>query len=374
MIAERTFTVKCYFDPETLSAETKRLQETRNCCRRVAQKIAGFDEMKSALCGLKFMTLPFIDCHTHIGVEPAFYVQGNYPYAYDYRSLLDQARRNGVQRVVTFPFVSYFGWEGLSIPTPEPTAEDDFTVPYAFENRRHLKEIYVLGKDVAEAALPLVIVDPSRGQEGQVAALREMRRTFPIFGLKIQATMIRAFVRDLLGTGRCLVDLAAEWDVPMLIHSSILAEDPWSQAQDILDVAEARPDVRFCLAHSCRFDQPSLERMARLPNTWFDCSAHCIHCDAAVDDSPIVALPEHRLAADYSRPDRVMKALYEVAPDRMMWGSDAPFYSYVAMHDGKLVRLLSSYEREIRALDALSSSEKTAILHDNTVRFLGQEI
>ena len=316
------------------------------------------------------MTSPFIDCHTHAGVDPAFYLDGHFPYACDYRALLEQAQRHNIQRVVVFPFVSYFGWEGLQMPPPRPTAEDDFTVPYAFENRRLLKEIYQLGSDIAHTALPFVIVDPSRGQDAQVAVLKALRSQFPIFGLKIQATMIRSFVRDLLAEGRCLVDLAAEWDVPMLIHSSILPEDPWSQAQDILDVAEARPDVRFCLAHSCRFDLPSLERVGRLPNTWFDCSAHCIHCDAAVDESKIVAPPERRLRADFTRPDQVMKALYDVAPDRMMWGSDAPFYSYAATHDGKTVRLLSTYEREIRALDQLSPAEKTAILHDNTLRFL----
>lgn len=315
------------------------------------------------------MDRPLIDCHTHIGVDPAFYVRGHFPYAQDYRGLVQQASRYGVQKLMTFPFVAYFGWEGLEVAPP--AVEGDFSIPYAFENRRMLEEIFELNTDLASVALPLMIVDPARNQAAQVQVLRRLLEKYPIFGLKIQATVIQAPIRSLLAGGRCLVDLAEEWNIPMLIHSSIAPDDIWSQCGDILDVAEARPAVRFCLAHSCRFHRPSMERLASLPNTWFDCSAHAIHCDAAVDNLKVVAVPDERLQTDYSRPDVVMKALHDFLPDRMMWGSDAPFYSYAATHDGVTIRLLSSYEREISALGLLSPAEKSAIMHDNILRFLG---
>jgi predicted TIM-barrel fold metal-dependent hydrolase len=315
------------------------------------------------------MDVALIDCHTHVGVDPAFYVQGHFPYAQDYRSLVEQASRNGMQKLVTFPFVAYFGWEGLEVSVPKNG--EDFSVPYAFENRRMLGEIFELNADIASAALPFVIVDPARRQREQVESLKLLGSRYPIRGIKIQGTMIHAPIRSLLDHGRGFVDLAAEWDVPMLIHSSIAPEDVWSQAGDILDVAEARPEVRFCLAHSCRFHRPSLERLGSLPNTWFDCSAHAIHCDAVVADLAIVAPPDSRIDTDYSRPEAVMKALYDLLPERMMWGSDAPFYSYAGRHEGGTLRLISSYEREVAALALLSESEKRAILHENTLRFLG---
>jgi len=315
------------------------------------------------------MNRPLIDCHTHIGVDPDFYVRGYFPYAQDYRGLVDQAGRNGVERLMTFPFVSYFGWRELGVTVPKLAM--DFSVPYAFENRRVMEEIFELNSDLAQVALPLVIVDPARKQPEQVASLRELKKKYPIYGLKIQATVIEAPIRHLLDEGRCLVDLAAEWNIPMLIHSSIAPDDLWSQCSDILDVAEARPDVRFCLAHSCRFHRASLQRLSELPNTWFDCSAHAIHCDAAVANLKVVAIPEERLETDYARPDVVMKALHDLMPDRMMWGSDAPFYSYAATHDGTTLRLLSSYEREVAALALLSAEEKGAIMHGNILRFLG---
>lgn len=315
------------------------------------------------------MSRLLIDCHTHVGVDPAFYIKGHFPYAQDFRGLVEQAGRNGVQRLVTFPFVAYLGWDGLEISVPQNGT--DFLVPYAFENRRMLEEIFELNPDLASVALPFAIVDPSRRQREQCEVLRGLFQQYPIRGIKIQATMIEAPIRDLLGEGSCLVDLAAEWNVPMLIHSSIAPEDVWSQAGDILDIAEARPDVRFCLAHSCRFHLPSLDRLGRLPNTWVDCSAHAIHCDAVEANLGIVAVRGERLEADYSRPDAVMKALHDLLPERLMWGSDAPFYSYAGAHSDGTLRLFSSYEREIAALGALSDSERLAVTHDNTLRFLG---
>lgn len=315
------------------------------------------------------MNVPLIDCHTHIGADLHFYREGYFPYALDYRALIQQAKPHGVTRFMTFPFVSYIGWEGQTLQSNVSTEE--LSTPYAFENRRMLEEIFQLHSDISEASLPLVIVDPARKQKEQVAALRKLKERFPIRGIKIQATIIQAPIRELLGAGSCLVDLAAEWNVPMLIHSSFAPDDIWSQSSDILDVAQARPDVRFCLAHSCRFDLPSLQRLGTLANTWFDCSAHCIHCDAAVDNLKVVATPDKRLKADYTRPDNVMKVLYDLLPDRMMWGSDAPFYSYSATHDGKTISLISSYDREIAALGLLSNADKKAIMHDNILHFLG---
>lgn len=315
-----------------------------------------------------------IDCHTHVGVELSFYLRGCLPYACDYRTLVGQSRRHGVPRLIVFPFVGYLGWEGLGISASALSeGDEDFSVPYAFENRRLLKEIYELNPDIAGAAIPFAIVDPARGQARQVEALRKLRDRYPIRGLKIQATIIRSPILSLLEEGSCLLDLAEEWNIPVLIHSSIAPSDIWSRAGDILDIAERRSGIRICLAHSCRFDLPSLERLGSLPNTWFDCSAHAIHCDAAQqNDLRVVASPERRLTANYADPAEVLRALYDLLPSRLMWGSDAPFYSYVESRDGKSLRLQSSYEREINALSLLSDREKDAVMHDNTLAFLGE--
>lgn len=42
--------------------------------------------------------------------------------------------------------------------------------------------------------MPFVIVDPSRNQSAQADVLRKLRERYPIFGFKIQATMILLLV------------------------------------------------------------------------------------------------------------------------------------------------------------------------------------
>jgi len=318
---------------------------------------------------MKFMSPLLIDCHTHIGVDSLFYFKGSFPYAQDFRALVQQAKLSQIDRLVVFPFVTYFGWQGLRSPVEDQ--EINLAVPYEYENRRMFDEIYDLNADIAEAAIPFAMFDPARQQEEQVAALRKLAQDYPIKGLKTQPTIIQAPIRELLEKGRCLMDLAEELDLPVLIHSSIIPVDLWSQASDILDVVETWPNVRFCVAHSCRFDLPSIQRLGTLPNAWMDCSAHCIHCDLAVDESHVVAPPDRRMVADYSRPDLVMKALYDLVPHQLIWGSDAPYYSYAARHDGQTLRLMSTYEKEVAALDALSETERLDVLHHNTKRFLG---
>ncbi len=153
-------------------------------------------------------------------------------------------------------------------------------IPYAFENRRLMKECYELFPDEGKRMLPFVMADPMRNTAAQAVELRKLRGEYRFYGIKMQTTILQADIKHLRDKGKVFVELAAEWDVPFLIHSSVAESDLWAQAHDILDVAEENPGVRFCLAHSCRYDKECLDRVQALPNTWFDNSAHCIHCES----------------------------------------------------------------------------------------------
>ena len=146
----------------------------------------------------------------------------------------------------------------------------------------------------------------------------------------------------------------------------VAPEDTWSQASSILDVAEKTPAVRFCLAHSCRYDHECLDRVAALPNTWFDCSAHRIHCESVVHGWPNVAPPARRFAADYRDPAAVMLALASAFPTKFIWGSDSPFQSYV----DSSYSLRSTYAEETACLHALPAPLKQAVAHDNLLALL----
>jgi len=308
-----------------------------------------------------------IDNHVHIGVDPCFYVNGWSPYALGLPEFLVEADRSGIDRAVVFPFVSYLDLDLAAMREGKIVYTGSFDgVPYRFENRRLLEEIYQLHPQSAHRVMPFLMADPGRLAAEQVGEWRQRLRDFKIFGIKIQATIIQSPITSLLGKAACMLDFAAEHNLPLLIHSSIDPADPWSQCADILQVAMARPDVRFLLAHSCRFDLASLQKVAELPNAWFDCSAHVIHCECAVKGLPTVAPQDARFPSDYTSPVTVLKDLATALPEKLIWGSDAPFYSYADSN----TQLTSSYAREIACLDALPSALLSKVSHLNTLAWL----
>ena len=312
-----------------------------------------------------------IDCHNHIGADMLFYLHGDFPYA---QQLVDMTRVGGslgITHWVVFPFVSYAAMDVTKFRSGEVGFGNGLeTVPYAFENRRMLEECYQLFPEEGRKTLPFVMVDPMRNTDVQAAELVKLRAEYRIHGIKIQSTIIQADIKRLAHEGQVFIDLAREWDVPFLIHSSVAKDDLWAQAHDILDLVEANPDIRFCAAHSCRFDKECLDRVQALPNAWFDNSAHCIHCVGAVGDLPYIAPKSRRFDSDYSDPARVIADLAAAYPDKFMWGSDSPFYSYAAAISGEVVKLISTYEREVNALKAAGEPVVRRIAATNTLNYL----
>lgn len=311
-----------------------------------------------------------IDNHVHIGVDPLFYVNGWSPYALDVPGLLGEGENTGIDRWIVFPFVSYLGLDLAAMRRGEIRTAAEIEVPYSFENRRLLEEIARQQEGDRKKLLPFLMADPGRFQSEQVREWEAVTKEHRIHGLKIQATIIRSPITTLLEKGSVMLDFAAERNLPVLIHSSIAPNDEWSQCADILRVAESRPEIRFILAHSCRFHRPSLDRIAELPNTWFDCSAHIIHCECAVLGLPTVAVPGERFDSDYTSPSRVLRDLAAAYPDKLIWGSDAPFYSYGDAN----IQLRSSYRAEVDVLESLPPDklERAACL--NTLAWLGNDL
>jgi len=309
-----------------------------------------------------------IDAHTHVGADLLVYLRGNFPYALDWPSLVEMGEQNGIGKFVVFPMVSHLGLNIAEARRGRITTEGAWEkIPYVFENRRFMTEIAGQFPHYADRAFPLWMVDPSREAQAQCEALRTLHEEFPCSGLKIQATVIQSFIRDLLGSGECLMDLAEEKNWPIVIHTSVHPDDAWSAVGDILEVTRARPGIRFDLAHSCRFDRAALDEIAALPNAWFDCSAHIIHCRLATQDHPAVAEPALRFASDFSNPATVLADLAETYPAKLLWGSDAPGYSFF----DETMQMFSSYREEAQTLHKLDQATIQRIASTNTLAFLG---
>lgn len=313
-----------------------------------------------------------IDCHNHVGADVMFYLHGDFPYAQHLVAMTTEGGALGVDRWIVFPFVTHMALDSRGFLTGDirEGGAQLAEVPYALENRRLLHEVHHLFPELAPRVLPFVMVDPMRNTAAQAQELRKLRGEFRFHGIKLQTTILQADIKHLHDKGKVFLELAAEWDLPFLIHSSVAESDPWAQASDILDIAEANPHLRFCLAHSCRYDKGCLDRVNALPNTWFDCSAHCIHCEGAVKDLPYIAPRNRRFESDYSDPGRVIADLAAAYPTKFMWGSDSPYYSYAAAINGRVVRLISTYEKELQALKASPADVVDRIANRNTRAYL----
>ena len=309
-----------------------------------------------------------IDCHVHIGIELYYYFNSWAPYCLDIPRLFIETQSSGIDQFVVFPFASYLGMNVDKFRNNEIELLDERnTIPYQFENQRLKNEIKRYPKADQAKLMPFVIADPLRSPLAQVRQWADLADdSYKIYGIKIQATTLQSPIVSLFREGSCILDYAEKNNLPLIIHSSIHPNDIWSQCADILRVVESYPGVRFALAHACCFDMDTMLRVAELPNAWFDCAAHNIRCQCAVNDYLTVAKKEKRFPADYSKPQLVLEKMARCFPHKLIWGSDAPFYT--CEHDKLCLR--SSYQDEAGNLNALPADICDEICSKNTKAWL----
>lgn len=283
------------------------------------------------------------DVHTHVGLDVGFYLRGWRPYAASGQQLLDEMDRNGIQHAVCFPFTLPSAFDAMKFAKENRIELLPGRFPFDLENELLLKEIERLG--APDRLFVFAMFDPGRQVEKQLATLQRLRGR--IAGLKTQTTILQSPVRHLLDEAAPLMHFAAENNLPVVFHTSV--NDPWAQVSDCLDVAEAHPKVRFNLAHSLRFDRPSLLRAGQIPNVWVDCSAHRIHCELARRNSAAVAAEPRRVKTNFDDPIAVLADIESLLPGRYLWGSDNPYMSW---QDDQL-SLESSFSKEADVLHAL---------------------
>jgi len=318
-----------------------------------------------------------IDVHAHVGQSLSLYATESFPHSQSLEDLCYRLDANDVDLAVVFPFGStlYFDPYALRRGHSRPAKHPISPTPFEIENRMVYKEAYEFCPQYRGRVLPGLCIDPRRDVPGQLRAAREIEKQYPVYLLKIIPIMLQVGVKNLLSYGKAFLDFAAERNIPFLIHATIAAGDRWSQVSDILDIAERRQDLRFCMAHLAGADRVHLKHASELPNVWIDTSALKIQVQIVHEDLPLMARGKRRFPADYSDHKKVLRALLEAYPDRIMWGTDSPAYSYMADRrdsTGQFVRfrLRGTYEDEKAALDALPPALRRKAANENTLDFL----
>jgi predicted TIM-barrel fold metal-dependent hydrolase len=318
-----------------------------------------------------------IDGHTHMGVSLKAYALGEYPYAATAEGLAARQMACGVDVMVSFPFSAdlYFEPAELARGNAVPAGRPLSAVPYAAENRLLMREVFDYCPEISDRFLPFVCVDPGREQKKQVAELTALAKDYPVYGVKIVGVLCQSRVTELFGAGSALLDWAEERGLGVLFHTSTIA-DEYSGAEDVFRVVESRPAMRFCLAHCILFHEGYLERAAAMPSVWVDTAAMKIQVEVA---RQLVESGELRgaelLDVDLNDHLAVMRAICGRWPDMIVWGSDAPAYSYICRRkqgadDFREFRLKATYEDEVAALTALSPELRAGVGGANVLDFI----
>lgn len=317
-----------------------------------------------------------IDVHTHVGCTPVGYARKAFPYAIMAEDQAIRGKLLGIDYIVTFPFTytSYFDLhafkEGMFKQDPEGAP-----FPFREENECLLVEIYDTFPRYNKVFMPFMFFDPSREPKAQAEWIADLATRYPVYGLKTATSYLQSPITDLLNDDQPLLELAKQLDVPFMIHTALLDGDPWANVFEILKVVEARPDIRFCLAHTCRFDKRALDRCAELPNCWVDFSAFNIHTQLVLRGSKAVASEAHRFPTDYADHAKAMGDIADAYPDTMMWGSDTPAHYFINRFYNERgeridVRLECDYETETDELHKLPESTIQRITYTNILPYL----
>ncbi|KKN20230.1 hypothetical protein LCGC14_0937630, partial [marine sediment metagenome] len=91
-----------------------------------------------------------------------------------------------------------------------------------------LQEVFEFCPEIKERFIPFVSVDPGREVDAQIKKLIELNERFPIYGLKIVPVSCQTKITELLDSGKGIVELACERNWPILIHTTVHAEEEYS--------------------------------------------------------------------------------------------------------------------------------------------------
>ena len=310
-----------------------------------------------------------LDVHAHCGINIKAFAETGFPYCSSIEDLYYRQSSNGVDCSVVFPItpelyfdIPHYAETGKLVPAARPISP----APYVQENRMLLNDVFRFCPEKADHFLPFLSVDPGRKIPEQLASLRELEQQFPIYGLKINPVGCQSKVTLLLEEGEAFLAFAHERNWPILFHVTADPNEGFSGADDTFSVIEKHPELRYCLAHCIGFHRAHLERADAMPNVWVDTSALKIQVQLVHDESPIMPGAAERIACDYSDHLKVMQTLVQQYPGTIIWGSDAPYHSYITRRlqaEGYYFefRLKGTYEQEKAALDVLSPDARRQI-------------
>lgn len=318
-----------------------------------------------------------LDVHSHTGLAQNYFTHG-FPFCHDLRSSFEENQRIGVTHAVVFPYCTTLYYHLPSLQRSVVKLDRRVgAAPFHFENEQMLRQLYEIFPQYRRMFIPFAHVDTLRETRKQVRTLERLLERFRFYGLKVHPRATQARLATLGREGRPLLEFARAHDLPLIFHTAYPGSpDRYSQISQLLEIARAEPDLRFCAAHFCGFHQATFDEVARYDNVWVDSAAMSIGCDVVRQKSPIYESGPARIRANYRDPAQVFAVLARRYPTKFMWGTDNPAHTYVShapIEPGGPVHHLeywSSMAREKALLRDVRGALRRQVAVENALQYL----
>ncbi len=299
-----------------------------------------------------------IDCHSHSGVLLYNFYKLLYPSLQSLEDLFRKMDKEQVNWSICFPMSSFFFSVKEMFMDYQLINSGMEKIPFEIANKYFLMEVRMFGDRI----LPFINFNPTLLAKQQCAQIVEWSDEFGLYGLKLPTTGNLCSALDLLGTP--FVSLAEKFNWPIMVHSG---RDDKSDPMNILKFSERHSDIRICAAHSARYSKDFWDKVKFYRNVFVDISPFLLSCSDNVFQKS-----ETIISLDFESPAKVIDNLFDMLPDRLLWGTDEPWTKIVRdPKNGSLVG--ASYELEKKFLDSLSFEVREAIAWKNPKKFLGIE-
>lgn len=268
-----------------------------------------------------------IDVHTHCGgLDLSNLYHNKYPYTQDIADLYKKGSTSGVSNMIVFPMPTTLYYDTPSYWKTHKFISSGFCeFPYQYENNYLLSCVKNIkcGQNLSEYFLPFLSFSLQDKVSEQMNELYRqlMRSDVGVYGFKYHTSADQKSVLN-IETDSDILSMCTEYDIPIQVHTGFLE---CSSPIGILTLAAKYPHIRFCAAHFASFDKTFFKELESYNNNnlFFDTSASYAICKSLSEN-----LKDNTLDLDYSSPASVVKAMYELFPKRILWGTDSPWINY----------------------------------------------
>ena len=195
----------------------------------------------------------------------------------------------------------------------------------------------------------------------QEASILYLAKEFPIYGLKYHTKVDQRPASEIDRCSR-FVETAEILNIPIIVHTE---EKGCSSAVELMALAERHPNVRFCAAHFGGFSRAFFQTMEDYPcdNLYIDCCPLAARCRSLSR----MTVPDTMLDLNYSVPMEVFQYFLDAFPERILWGTDAPWTSYGHLNGESDGYCRDAYAREVKMLHSSGAMKQISC---NTVQYL----